>query len=68
MHDGGWVLHLLPLSFCQAGDQPTAPGLKPSLHQAHEEEEENRREAKQSNDKGEEGQRTREERTNGKKK
>ncbi|KAF6715165.1 hypothetical protein FQA47_025101 [Oryzias melastigma] len=38
------------------GHQPTAPGLKPSLHQAHEEEEENRREGKQSNDEGEEDQ------------
>lgn len=53
--DGGWGLHLLPLSCCQAGVQPTAPGLKPSLRQARttregrnelkrgEEEEENRR-------------------------
>lgn len=32
--DGGWGLHLLPLSCCQAGVQPTAPGLKPSLRQA----------------------------------
>lgn len=32
--DGGWGLHLLPLSCCQAGDQPTAPGLKPSLRRA----------------------------------
>lgn len=32
--DGGWGLHLLPLSCCQAGVQPTAPGPKPSRCQA----------------------------------
>lgn len=32
--DGGWGLHLLPLSCCQAGVQPTAPGPKPSRRQA----------------------------------
>lgn len=31
---GRGLLHLLPLSCCQAGDQPTEPGLKPSRSQA----------------------------------